>query len=99
MVFANRLRFGLTAKDYVVQPFDQDQWMTVDEEVDAGTALAAYLALRRMNVEACRRLTREQRARAFTHPERGTIDIDWFMVMVAGHERHHLGQLEKIAPA
>ena len=97
MIFANRLRFGLTAKDYVVQPFDQDEWMTVDEGVDADSALAAYLALRRMNVRVCRRLTRDQRTRSFTHPEHGTVDVEWFMVMFAGHERHHLAQLEKIA--
>ena len=99
MVFANRLRFGLTMRDYVVQPFDQDEWMAVDEGMDAESALAAYLALRRLNVRVCRRLTAEQRTRPFTHPERGTIDIDWFMVMFAGHERHHLAQLEKIAGA
>jgi uncharacterized damage-inducible protein DinB len=99
MVFANRLRFGLTASNYVVQPFDQDEWMAVDDGVEADAALAAYLALRRMNARVCRGLTREQRTRSFTHPERGTIDIDWFMVMFAGHERHHLAQLETIARA
>lgn len=126
MVFANRLRFGLTTRDYVVQPFDQDEWMAVDEGVDAESAFAAYLALRRMNVGACRLLTHEQRTRPFTHPERGTIDVagrrgarqrgtanqpralpigtkgrvlGWVMAMFAGHERHHLAQLEKIAGA
>ena len=97
IVFANRLRFGLTVPDYVVQPFDQDQWMAVDGGMDAESALAAYLAVRRVNVGLCRRLTRAQRTRPFTHPERGAIDIDWFMAMFAGHERHHLAQLEAIA--
>jgi hypothetical protein len=97
MVFSNRLRFGLTVPDYVVQPFDQDEWMAVDEGVDAENALAAYLALRRLNVGVCRRLTPEQRTRPCTHPERGTIDVDWIMGMFAGHERHHLAQLEIIA--
>jgi uncharacterized damage-inducible protein DinB len=96
-VFASRLRFGLTVTDYVVQPFDQDDWMAVDEGVDAESALTTYLALRRMNVAVCRRLTPGQRTRPFTHPERGAIDVDWLMAMFAGHERHHLAQLEVIA--
>jgi uncharacterized damage-inducible protein DinB len=99
MVFSNRLRFGLTVPGYVVQPFDQDDWMAVDEGVDAASSLAAYLALRRVNVGVCRRLTPEQRRRPVTHPERGAIDVDWLLVMFAGHERHHLTQLEAIAAA
>jgi uncharacterized damage-inducible protein DinB len=96
MVFANRLRFALAQDDYVVQPFDQDPWMTAEEAGDGASALAAYLALRKMNLDLCRRLTPLQRLRTFRHPERGEIDVNWVMTMFAGHERHHLPQLEAI---
>ena len=99
MVFTSRLRFALTAHDYVVQPFEQDDWMALESSVSALEALDAYLGMRRMNLLLCRALTAEQRMRRFTHPEFGEIDVDWLMNWCAGHERHHLPQLETIAKA
>jgi uncharacterized damage-inducible protein DinB len=96
MVFANRLRFGLAEDGYVIQPFDQDAWMRVEPRVDGHGALAAYLGLRQMNLRLCRSLTPEQGARTFTHPEHGTVTLEWVMTFFAGHERHHLPQLEAI---
>jgi hypothetical protein len=97
IVFANRLRFGLAEQDYVVQPFDQDAWMRIEPNVGGRAALAAYLGLRQLNLALCRSLTPEQRARTFTHPEFGTITVDWVIVFFAGHERNHLPQLEAVA--
>lgn len=97
MVFANRLRYGVAQDGYVVQPFDQDPWMAAEPAADGPAALDAYLALRRMNLDLCRRLTPAQRSRTIQHPERGEIDVDWVITMFAGHERNHLPQLETIA--
>ena len=97
MVFTTRLRLALTANDYVVQTFEQDDWMALEPSVSALDALDAYLAMRRMNLPLCRGLTVEQRTRHFTHPEFGDIDVDWLMNWCAGHERHHLPQVETIA--
>lgn len=99
MVFSNRLRFGLAEDGYVIQPFDQDAWMSVEPKVDGHAALAAYLGLRQMNLTLCRSLSAEQRARTFTHPEHGTVTVEWVMTFFAGHERHHLPQLEVIGKA
>ena len=96
MVFSNRLRFGLAQDGYVVQPFEQDPWMAVETAGDGRAALDAYLALRQMNLAMCRGLSPAQRTRTFMHPERGPIDVDWVMTMFAGHERHHLPQIEAI---
>lgn len=97
-IFSERIRFALADPAYVVVPFDQDVWMKVEGSVvDAHAALQAYLALRRMNLQLFRALTPEQRARAFTHPERGTINVEWVIVAMAGHDRHHLPQFEAIA--
>ncbi len=96
MVFATRLRFALGSDDYVVRPYDQDDWMGIEPQATADTALAAYLAIRRMNLALCRTLTPGQRARPVTHPEYGPIDVEWVMVTFAGHERHHLPQFEQV---
>jgi len=97
MVFNIRLRFALAADDYVVQPFEQDDWMKNEPPVAALEALDAYVAMRRMNVRLCRALTAQQRTRLFTHPEFGRIDVGWLIGWCAGHERNHLPQIETIA--
>jgi len=54
MVFANRLRFALAQDNYLVQPFEQDDWMNNESSQDALVALETYLSLRRMNLALCR---------------------------------------------
>jgi uncharacterized damage-inducible protein DinB len=97
LVFGERIRFALSKPDYVVVPFDQDEWMKVESSVDAASALAAYVGLRRMNLAFFRSLTPAQRAHRFQHPERGQIDVNWIITALAGHDRHHLPQFEAIA--
>ena len=97
MVFGERIRFALTKPDYVVVPFDQDEWMKVENAIDGPSGLAAYLALRRMNLAFFKSLTPDQRSTPLTHPERGTITVEWILVALAGHDRHHLPQFEAIA--
>jgi hypothetical protein len=97
MVFANRLRFALAQDGYVVQPFEQDDWMNNESGQPALAALDSYVALRRMNLALCRSLTPAQRARTFTHPEFGVLNVDWLMAWAAGHERNHLPQIETVA--
>ena len=99
MVFATRLRFALAQDDYAVQSFDQDPWMAVERDADGAAALDAYLALRRLNLGIVRRLTPDERRRTCRHPDFGRIDVEWLLIQVAGHERHHLPQLEQIDPS
>jgi uncharacterized damage-inducible protein DinB len=91
-----RVRFALSQPDYVAQPFSQDDWLPVDEATDARTALDAYTALRRFNVSMFRSLSPEQRARTFTHPEYGTLTVWWVANQLAGHDIHHLKQIETV---
>ncbi len=97
MVFSERVRFALTTPGYVVVPFDQDDWMKVENTIDGASAYAAYLALRRVNLTFFRSLTPAQRTHRFQHPERGEIDVNWIITALAGHDRHHMPQLETIA--
>jgi hypothetical protein len=97
MVFANRLRFALAKDNYVVQTFEQDDWMANESNQSALAALDMYVALRRMNLALCRSLTAAQRAKTFTHPEFGVLDVNWMMAWAAGHERNHLPQIEAVA--
>lgn len=96
LALGTRVRFALGQEGYTAQPFDQDDWIGIDDSMDARTALDAYLAMRRMNVAMFRRLTPAQRERAFSHPEYGTLTVWWVANQLAGHDIHHLGQLEMV---
>jgi hypothetical protein len=97
LALTTRARFALTTPDYMAQPFSQDDWMGIDDGAQARTALKAYLALRTLNVEMWQRLTPDQRQRVFKHPEYGELTVEWVMAQLAGHDIHHLRQLERIA--
>jgi uncharacterized damage-inducible protein DinB len=96
LAFGMRARMALTTDDYVVQPFDQDRWMAA-EPLDAAAALAAYEGFRAMNLALFRSLTPAQRATTLTHPERGQMDVWEIAASLAGHELHHLAQIETVA--
>jgi len=97
MTFALRLRMALTAEDYVVQPYDQDKFIAREPAHSGREAFEAYDILRRWNLPLYRSLTDDERMRRFTHPERGVITPDDRLRMLAGHELHHLEQLEQVA--
>jgi hypothetical protein len=91
-----RARFALSQPGYMAQAFSQDDWMPIDDAADARTALAAYTSLRGLNLAMWKRLTREQLDRTFSHPEYADLTVGWIMAQMAGHDIHHLKQLQAI---
>jgi uncharacterized damage-inducible protein DinB len=96
LALSTRARFALAQPGYTAQAFSQDDWMSIDGSTDARTALAAYISLRGLNLAMWRRLTQEQLDRPFSHPEYGDLTVGWIMAQMAGHDIHHLKQLEEI---
>jgi hypothetical protein len=97
MNFSIRVRFALAQDGYEVQPFEQDDWMRGETPPPALVSLDAYTALRAMNVALLRSLTAEQRARTASHPEWGSVDVEWLAAWCAGHELNHLPQFAAVA--
>jgi hypothetical protein len=95
--WCNRVRLALSVEGFVVQAYDGAEWVTRETPTDAETALAAYLALRRLNLILFRRIPADQLTRPFPHPELGEISIDWILQTLAGHDLHHLRHLQAIA--
>ena len=96
LALTTRARFALSQRDYVAQAFSQDDWMPLDESTDARTALDAYTALRRFNNAMFQRLTPEQLKHTLRHPEYGELTVGWILAQMAGHDIHHMKQLELI---
>lgn len=101
LAFGNRARMALAApqRDYVAQPFNQDVWMSRESALAGRDALDALLALGTINAALYASLSAADRAVPFSHPEYGTLTIDWLIHQSAGHLLHHLQQLEAIARA
>ena len=96
LALGTRARFALAQPGYAAQAFSQDDWMPIDGATDARTALAAYTSLRGLNLAMWKRLTQAQLERAFSHPEYGDLTVGWIMAQMAGHDIHHLKQLQAI---
>jgi hypothetical protein len=98
MVVGTRIRLALHGDAEVVQPFNQDPWVEREARTGSGgEALAAWFGLRYLNLGLIRSLTPEERAKEVQHPERGTINLDWMIRMLAGHDLNHLPQFETVA--
>ena len=96
LALSTRARFALSQPGYAAQAFSQDDWMPIDGGSDARTALSAYTSLRGLNLAMWKGLTQEQLDRAFSHPEYGDLTVGWIMAQMAGHDIHHLKQLQAI---
>jgi hypothetical protein len=92
-----RVRLALTSSEYVVQPFEQDDLVALEPSIDAHAALSAYRSLRQFGLPLFESLTPAQLATTCRHPQMGTLDVRWFLVMLSGHELRHLRQLERLA--
>jgi DinB superfamily len=94
LALTTRARFALSEEAYQAQSFSQDDWMAIDNQSSARTALDTYTTLRQFNLAMWRALTPEQLDRPFHHPEYGALTVGWIMAQMAGHDIHHLKQFQ-----
>ena len=97
LALGTRARHALTTPNYAAQSFDQDKWMARESGLDGPAALSAFLALAAMNLALFASLSPADRETTLTHPEYGALSVDWIVHQMAGHQIHHLKQLEEIA--
>ena len=96
LAFGTRARMALTVSGYAAQSFDQDLWMKRESGLDGRSAANAYLSTSRMNRAFFETLSEADLSTAFSHPEYGSLTVDWIRHQTAGHQLHHLKQLEEI---
>jgi hypothetical protein len=96
LALGTRARMALTTPDYAAQAFNQDVWMVRDAALGGRAALDAFLALAAMNLAMFSALTPADRQTPLSHPEYGALSVDWILHQMAGHQIHHLKQLEAI---
>ena len=96
LAFGTRARMALSTPAYVAQPFDQNTWIDRDSRLSGREAVDAFLALARMNGLMFEGLSPADRSTPLSHPEYGSLTVDWIIHQAAGHQIHHLKQLEQI---
>jgi hypothetical protein len=97
LALGTRARMALATPSYVAQGFDQDAWVGLERGLSGRDALDVFVALVAMNRSLFESLTPAERATPLAHPEYGALTVDWILHQIAGHEIHHLPQLEAIA--
>ena len=97
IAFAFRLRQTLAEDHHILQPFDQDRWAAPYANIPAQQALATFAALRAWNLTLVQNTPADAASKPVTHPERGTMTFLTILETMAGHDRNHLAQLEKLA--
>ena len=91
-----RIRQILSEDGHRVQPFDQDKWAARYEDMEPELALRAFSTSREWNLALLRRLTPQDLARETVHPERGAETLRTVVLLLAGHDLNHIGQLESL---
>jgi hypothetical protein len=92
-----RARMALTTPGYASQSFDQDKWMARESATTGHDALDAFVGTAALNIALFASLSEQDRAVPLSHPEYGSLTVDWIIHQMAGHQIHHLKQLETIA--
>ena len=92
-----RARMALATSNYSAQNFDQDAWLARETALSGRDAVVVFAAIARMNLALFEALSAADRETAMSHPEYGSISVDWIIYTLAGHQIHHLHQLEALS--
>jgi DinB superfamily len=88
-----RARMALATPDYVAQKFNQDAWVARETIVTGPEAVVAFAGMSRLNAALFETLSPTDRAVSMSHPEYGSITVDWIVHLLPGHQIHHITQL------
>ena len=97
LALGNRARMALAIPNYQAQSFNQDVWIAQESGLSGPEAVDALVALTRMNAAFFAALSPAERERPMTHPEYGSITVDWILHLLPGHQLNHIPQLERIS--
>ncbi|HEX6973689.1 MAG TPA: DinB family protein [Vicinamibacterales bacterium] len=100
LVFAYRVRRILAAPGSSIEPFNQNDWASSQrsEAADAHGSLALFTALRTSMLQLTATLTDAELDSYGVHAERGPESVRYLMSLMAGHDRNHLAQIERLVP-
>jgi len=97
--FGVRLRQGVAEEHHMIQIFDPDVWAKQYDGIPVSDAVNAYTVTRNWNLRFLENVVPGALERPITHPKRGTMTYRHVIETVAGHDRNHILQIERILSA
>jgi uncharacterized damage-inducible protein DinB len=93
-----RTKLALTESQPVIKPYDEAAWAELADARTAPieTSLAILDSLHVRWVTLFRSLSEAGWARQFQHPERGLLDVDYILVSMVWHARHHTAHITEL---
>jgi uncharacterized damage-inducible protein DinB len=98
IVGAWRIRSVLASNGTALQPYDQDRWAATFRYAssDPSESLEVFSAVRASTLSLLRRVDSSLHENHGIHGERGRETVTHIVRSYAGHDRNHLGQIEKL---
>ncbi len=96
IAFGYRWRQVAAKPGHVIQTFDQDLWAAQYNSLPLNEAFDSFCALRQWNCAWLASLPGDAFLKPATHPERGELTLTTLLATTAGHDLHHLDQLDRI---
>jgi len=92
-----RTRTVMCDDEPIITGMDQDKWVAAQKhnERDPSDLVSDFSALRSVNLAFWSRITPEQHTRIGHHAERGEESLGSMLLFYAGHDAHHLNQIDK----
>lgn len=93
-----RFRLALTEPEPTIRPYNEAAWAELHDAAssDIEASLALLDGLHQRWVSLLRRITPEQWALAFVHPERGRVTLERNLALYAWHGRHHIAHITRL---
>jgi hypothetical protein len=96
LAFGFLLRQSISEENPTIPPFRLGQWSWVYDDVSPVVAYMTYQALRSWNLTVLRALTPHEWDCTLIHPTRGQESVERAAASLAGHDLHHVAQIEKV---
>jgi hypothetical protein len=91
----SRSRMALTEDEPIIKPYREDRWADLHDasSSDVEPSLVLLEGLHRRWVDLLHRLSQEQWAAVYVHPERGRQTLEYMVALYAWHGRHHVAHI------
>jgi DinB family protein len=93
-----RFKLALTEDGPTIKPYDEARWAELADsrETPIEVSLTLLDSVHTRWGIVLRSMTDDDFARPLTHPDHGTVDVDWLLQMYAWHSRHHVAHITSL---
>ena len=92
-----RMKLALTEDAPTVKPYDEDAWAKLaDAQMPIAPSVTLLTALHERWVRLMESFKPDDFQRAVTHPEHGSITVDFLLALYSWHGPHHVGHVRLV---